>query len=451
MRKVTKILAPGLLFAGFALAADPPDPLPRRGDPGLSVREPSGENRWAEVVRVRPGGAGATAGLQPKDHILEIDGKPLADIVAFSRIYDRIRGADRIRFTVERAGNRFERTVVVPPMPREQIDGIDVVYGSVTSDRGHRLRTILTRPRGKSGRLPGLFLVGWLSCDSVESPTGNPDGFARFLREVITGSGFVLMRVDKPGVGDSEGPACAETDFATELAGYRAAFLAFAGSPGVDPKRIVVMGMSNGGGFAPLVVGDVPVSGFIVSGGWGKTWLEHMLEIERRRLTLSGLEPGEVSRRMVGYAELYDRYLNGKKTPAGVIRERPSLAPLWEDDPAHQYGRPAAFYQQLQATNLAAAWQKVRVPVLAVHGEYDWIMSREDHELIAAWVNRNRPGAGKFVQIPKMDHGYRRYASAPAAFRNENGVYTPEASAAVLSWLRELGPVEVSGGARSDE
>jgi pimeloyl-ACP methyl ester carboxylesterase len=437
MRRVTKILAPGLLFASFALAADPPDPLRRRGDLGLSVREPSGDSRWAEVVRVRPEGAGAAAGLRPKDRILAIDGKPLDDIVAFSRIYDRLRGGDRIRLTVEREGGRFDRSLTVPAMPREEIEGLDVVYGSVTSEKGHRLRTVVTKPGGATGRLPGLFLVGWLSCDSVESPTGNPDGFARFLREVITGSGFVVMRVDKPGVGDSEGPACAETDFETELAAYRAAFRAFAGSPEVDSKRIVVMGMSNGGGFAPLVAGDRPVAGFIASGGWGKTWLEHMLEIERRRLTLSGLEPGEVSRRMVGYAELYDRYLNGRKTPAEVVRERPPLAALWEDDPAHQYGRPAAFYQQLQATNLAAAWQKVRAPVLAIHGEYDWIMSREDHELIAAWVNRNRPGAGKFVQIPKMDHGYRRYASAPAAFRNENGVYAPEASAAVLSWLRE--------------
>jgi pimeloyl-ACP methyl ester carboxylesterase len=437
MRKVTKILAPGLLFASFALAADTPDLLRRRGDLGLSVREPSGQNRWAEVVRVRPGGAGAAAGLQPKDRILAIGGKALDDIVAFSRTYERIRGGGRVQLTLERSGNRFERTVAVPAMPREEIEGLDVVYGSVTSEKGHRLRTIVTKPRGATGRLPGLFLVGWLSCDSVEAPVGDLDGFARLLREVITGSGFVVMRMDKPGVGDSEGPACAETDFATELAGYRAAFLAFAGSPDVDPKRIVVMGMSNGGGFAPLVAGDRPVAGFLASGGWGKTWLEHMLEIERRRMTLSGLEPGEVSRRMVGYAELYDRYLNGKKIPAEVVRERPALAPLWQDDPAHQYGRPAAFYQQLQDANLAAAWQKVRAPVLAIHGEYDWIMSREDHELIAAWVNRNRPGGGKFVQIPKMDHGYRRYASAQAAFRNESGAYAPEASAAVLSWLRE--------------
>ena len=75
--------------------------------------------------------------------------------------------------------------------------------------------------------------------------------------------------------------------------------------------------------------------------------------------------------------------------------------------------------------------------MLAIHGEYDWIMSREDHELIAAWVNRNRPGAGRFVSVPGVDHGYQRYASREAAFRREGGTYAPDVAETVLAWLRE--------------
>jgi pimeloyl-ACP methyl ester carboxylesterase len=115
------------------------------------------------------------------------------------------------------------------------------------------------------------------------------------------------------------------------------------------------------------------------------------------------------------------------------------LRPLWTDAPAHQYGRPAAFYQQLQETNLAAAWEKVTAPVLSIHGQFDWVMSREDQELIAAWVNRNRPGAGRFVEVPGMDHGYMRYPSAVAAFKGEGGVFAEDAPAAMLGWLREIG------------
>ena len=436
MRKLTSAAVSGLLIGFCAVTLRADDPLRRTGDLGIAVRAPSAAKPGAEIARVRPGGAAAAAGLAAGDRILAIDGHALTDEASVSRTYERLRGGDRVRLRIRRGSEEFERTVTVPALPREEIAGLDVVYGSVVSDRRHRVRTVTTKPRAASGRLPALFLVGWLSCDSVEAPVAAPDGFARLLRDIMTRTDFVVMRMDKPGVGDSEGPACADLDFETELAAYRAAFASFARSPEVDPERIVVMGMSNGGGFAPLVVGDVSVAGFIVSGGWGKTWLEHMLEIERRRLSLSGKEPGEVSRQMKGLSELYDVYLNGRKTPGEIVRERPRLAGLWDDEPAHQYGRPAAFFQQLQDVNLAAAWQKVSAPVLAVHGEYDWIMSREDHELIASWVNRNRPGAGKFVSIPKMDHGYRRYASPEAAFRSEGGIFAADVSDTIVEWLR---------------
>jgi pimeloyl-ACP methyl ester carboxylesterase len=35
-----------------------------------------------------------------------------------------------------------------------------------------------------------------------------------------------------------------------------------------------------------------------------------------------------------------------------------------------------------QELNLAEAWDKVSVPVLAIHGEYDWVMSADDYKLM---------------------------------------------------------------------
>ena len=81
-----------------------------------------------------------------------------------------------------------------------------------------------------------------------------------------------------------------------------------------------------------------------------------------------------------------------------MARFRPSSS-LWYDAPDGQYGRPAAFYQQLQALNLGEAWQNVNVPVLALRGTADDIMSNTDARAIAESVNRAHPGLAQFTEI----------------------------------------------------
>src|SRR5438270_5459364 len=143
--------------------------------------------------------------------------------------------------------------------PREQVPGADVIYDSVQTRAGYRVRRITTIPRNTTGKLPAVFMVGWLSCDSVEqAPAMRGEGFAELMYEIASRSGFITVRIDKPGVGDSEGPACGEADFQTELAAYRDAFDALSAMDRVDTSKIFVIGFSNGGGFAPLVVRDGP-------------------------------------------------------------------------------------------------------------------------------------------------------------------------------------------------
>src|SRR5256885_12977737 len=128
--------------------------------------------------------------------------------------------------------------------------------------------------------------LGWLSCDSIEAPPDTKDATGLVFRGLAQLPGFCLFRVDKQGVGDSEG-VCAENDFASELAGYRAAFRALKNYDFIDSNRAYILGISNGGGFAPLVpesdAEQAQVRGYLSVGGWATTWFEHMLEIERRR------------------------------------------------------------------------------------------------------------------------------------------------------------------------
>ena len=89
--------------------------------------------------------------------------------------------------------------------PHEHFQNAEVIYGWAHDSAGHKLRTLVTRPRNATGKVPAIFFVGWLSCDSVEYPQGETDGFAAIFWRLIEQSGYATMRMDKPGVGESQG------------------------------------------------------------------------------------------------------------------------------------------------------------------------------------------------------------------------------------------------------
>ena len=59
--------------------------------------------------------------------------------------------------------------------PYESYPNVDVIYDAVTTPHGERLRTIITKARNVKGKLPVVFVAGWLSCDSVEAPENTRD------------------------------------------------------------------------------------------------------------------------------------------------------------------------------------------------------------------------------------------------------------------------------------
>lgn len=288
--------------------------------------------------------------------------------------------------------------------PREQFKNAVAQYDWVTNPKGQRIRTIVTRPKAVTGKVPAIFFVGWLSCDSVEYVNGETDAFGAIFWRVIETSGFATMRMDKPGVGESEGN-CATTDFQTELDSYRAAFNSLRKYDFIDHDKIFVVGLSNGGGTAPLIVGNQPVLGFIAASSWGRTWYEHMLELERGRLSRnSQLSSAQINDQMKVFTDFYALYLMHSQTPGQILSAHPEWKSLWYDEPDGQYGRPAAFYQQLQALNLGKVWHEVSTPVLVLHGTADPIMSRADSLTIADTVNRAHTHNAEFIEIEGGDH-----------------------------------------------
>lgn len=287
---------------------------------------------------------------------------------------------------------------------REPFKNADAFYDWVRDAQGNRLRTIITKPKTAQGKVPTIFFVGWLSCDSVEYTRGETDGFGAIFWRLIETSGYATMRMDKQGVGESAGD-CSKTDFLTELSGYRAAFASLGKYPFVDLKRVFVVGLSNGGGTSPLIATDQAVKGYVAVSSWGRTWYEHMLELERVRLSReTTMTAADMNSALKKFTDFYSLYLIRKMTPGEILRQHADWASLWYDEPDSQYGRPAAFYQQLQDLNLGQAWSAVKAPVLVLRGSSDSIMSFNDSVAIADIVNRSNPGHAEFVAVPGADH-----------------------------------------------
>ncbi|HQQ75925.1 MAG TPA: PDZ domain-containing protein [Thermoanaerobaculia bacterium] len=424
-------LAMIILAAVATVPAGGAEPLRRRADLGFAAgRFTPGEGLM--VARVAPGTAAARAGLLAGDRLLGIGARTFTTGLDADAGMAALRSGERVTLRLTRGGVALALPVVLEAMPLDDMPEVEFSYEEIRNPRsGERQRVIVSRPRGTATRLPAVFFIPWLSCDSVEAAPGARGGIETLLYRIASESGLVLMRVEKPGVGDSEG-VCSETDLDTELAGNRAAFEALKRHPWVDPARVVAMGQSFAGGLLPLVAPREETHGYLFLNSWVRTWLERLLEFERRRLEAAGLSAGDVSTRMRRLAELYGLVLEGGLTPAEASRRKPELGPVWEDAPAHQYGRPIRFLQQLQATNVSAAWEKVDRPTLAVFGEADLVMSRSDHERVVALVNRNRPGAARLLTVPGMDHGL----SAPLPGGGEG---LPEVVATtVLNWLRRV-------------
>ena len=115
-------------------------------------------------------------------------------------------------------------------------------YDWVTNHSGQKLRTFVTRPTTVTGQGSGhLFCrVAQLRHDGV-SGCQYRDGFGIFMRRLIDESGYATVRMDKPGVGESQGD-CSKADFDSEMEGWQAAFEWLGKYDFMDPSASLSLG-----------------------------------------------------------------------------------------------------------------------------------------------------------------------------------------------------------------
>ena len=412
--------------------------LKRKANLGFGVRKIS-NSPGATVSRIDEQSAAYKAGLRKDDRVFTINGQPIEGESELYKYIWAIRSNDIVKLEVAHANEYKSNTIQfqAEAAPPETWGSLDAEMVQLVNSSGDKLRGYITKPKNAKGKIPAILFVSWLSCGTVEIGKSN-DSWTRMLRDVAEKSGALFLRVEKPGVGDSEGPACMDCDLNTELDGYQAAFRFLKQRSDVDTTNIIVFGASLGGTLASIVGQDQPVKAYVTAVSVYKTWLEHMIEIERRRLQYAGHSQEEINKLMPLFIEFHTDYLLYKKTPKDIMEAKPHLASLWYDEPLHQYGRPAKFYQQAQDYNFMETWAKVTQPVYVVAGEYDWIMSLDDSKLMVNMLNQKKAGQATLYVAKGMDHHWSVYDTPQDAFDESNGKYAQETVSAMIDWIKNM-------------
>jgi pimeloyl-ACP methyl ester carboxylesterase len=435
-----------------------PGGLARRAFFGVEIRPATADERAKQrleeehavlVERVLPDSSAAAADVRPGDLLLALDGKGIANPSRLIEALSASRAGDRVTIALARDGAKVTKTVALQPRPYETSDGWRVIYGSVVS-RGKRLRTIVTRPKDDR-RHPALFLIQGLGSFSVENAPGGAGPYARIIGD-FAGRGFVTMRVDKPGQGDSEGGPTQDIDFETELDGYRQALRALKALDFVDPGNVIIFGHSMGGVMGPLLAAEDPVKGIAVYGTVARTWHEYTLENVRRQQALGGFGFAEIDR-TVRKDVAIDHFLMEGLSPSEIAARHPELKGRiddWYADGKHHAATHYAYFRQLAGQNLAEAWEKFGGHALAVWGKADFISGEEDHALIARIVNRTRPGRAVFLALDGIDHAFCRASSQEESFkdfRKPGREFNPAFLVALRDWTTKVWSVDVPAGA----
>ncbi len=436
------------LIAGLSAAAALADEgLARRGMFGFQLAPVTADNlaqtgldkpQGVLVSSVFPDSPAAAAGVKGADVILAVDGAAVDTPAAFMAAAAKFRGGSEVPLTLSRAGEKLELRVKLAERPRESDDNFDVIYDFVRAG-DLRQRTILTRPK-TDVQHPALLYVGDVGAGSVDwfSPQVSPP--AKTLLYLLTAKGMVTMRIESQGVGDSEGTPGQASDFAAHLPGIRAALKRLREYPFVDSQRIFVFGDRLGALAAAQVAAENPPAGIIAWASSGRMLVPSQLDLVRRTQKLGAFSDEQAQAAVANVEKLLTLMLIDGKSLAEVVEAHPDLAqPAAEGGITADTiaGRSMAFMRQLARTDPAAAWSKVRAPVLALYGGGDWTTCAADADAIVSAV-KGGSGTATALELPGVDAFFSKVQDMEESFlAGQPGTFDPRVVEAVWKWISE--------------
>ena len=388
-------------------------------------------NQGTLILKVINGSSAHLGGLHNEDVLVSLNGEEIENTRYFLDLLKKYRAGDKVNVGYIRKSVLHYTLIVLQPKVKQISDRYDIIYSSVKSGENH-LRTIITKPK-TSGKHPAVLLIGGVGCYSTENTSSKYLRSTGIWVDSLTRNGFVTMRVEKTGMGDSEGIPCDSCDFVTEKNGYLDALYQLKYLPYVNEEQVFIAGFSIGGVIAPIISKEISVKGIAVYGTVGRNWFEYELENSHRQRLLEGYSPDSIDLFMrAEYKRLYGLFVE-KKSPGEIEKEHPETSSVLFNYPMH-----IKYFQQVADINIRGLWKNTNVYVCAMHGSSDFVSSSEEHELIVSIVNRNNPDMAEYTKIDNSDHWELYAESKKVSKSHSSSEVNPQAAITAMKWMKSI-------------
>jgi pimeloyl-ACP methyl ester carboxylesterase len=340
---------------------------------------------------------------------------------------DRLSGTfTQGAFTGTFALTRGKAAAVEPiaPPPPYRVEPLTIANGHVT------LAGTLTRPDEPLGPVPAVVLI---TGSGPQNRDEDIFGFKIFavLADHLTRQGIAVFRHDDRGVGESTGTLIESTteDFARDALAAAAKLRTL---PGIDPKRVGLVGHSEGAVAAAIAAATSRDVAFIVMLAGTAVPGDQVLRQQARDLAIAGgASKDQVDRIVAAHRGVTDAVIRGASSEEqmGALRALVDAQTTVAGGGAASADRTAVIEQAVKsaAVQMASPWMKfmlvfdpaaslrsVTVPVFAVFGELDTQVPPTMHETPMRAALAGNPGA-VFKTYPGANHLFQRARTGQVA------------------------------------
>jgi dienelactone hydrolase len=248
----------------------------------------------------------------------------------------------------------------------------------IATDAGHVLAGTLTRPTEVEGPLPAVVLISGSHAQDRDHVGTNRRPINRYrpfrqIADALSRRGLAVLRMDDQGVGCSGGGPLLQVTISERADDTRAGLRYLAARPDIDPRRLALLGLSEGANIALLLASTDPAIKAIVTlaataaSGW-EVYLS-----QQRQLARNDVFTDRERERLAAGAEV-----------EAVLAERTRRFRL-----EVARGKWGPWWRQFLEVDPSVYARGVSCPALILHGDRDSNVPVEHADKLAAALRAN--------------------------------------------------------------